>query len=300
MTSSFGEKKLRVTFTLGQGQNAFAGTGGNQLILTGLRTLATIGGAFNLLTQLDLVIYGMKADDMNALSVIRGVPGFPSSMNQNNVLLEGSVNAGQTWFTLFDGQIVEGGPDYRGMPEVFYHCQAMPSVYFPGQTPPEQAYLSYPAGASVATVASAIATLLGGTLDNNGVTATVPKGTYLHGTALDMLDQLIKKSGNAFTFTIDPDNTLVIMPPNQPRTGGVQLVLSPASGLVGYPTIEQMGIGIIALFDPAMLLGNPIVVNGSDIPAANGAWLPYDITYQLEQLAFGGQWFAAMRLQTAP
>jgi len=293
--SSFQTKELRVTFTLGQGGNTFPGTTSNQLVLTGLRTIATISGAFGFLTQLDLEVYGMRSDDMNALSVITGVPGFPTAIGKNQVLLEG--NQGSGWFTLFNGLILEGGPEYRQMPEVFYHCQAVPAPYFQGigtSTP-----LSYPSGAQVSQVASDIASTMGMNVQNNGVTGSVPKGAYFPGAPLDQLKQLSANSGQ-FAWTIDPANTnsttgtLVLMAKNQPRTGGTSLTLSPTSGLIGYPTIESFGIGIVALFDPALLLGAQFAISGSDIPAANGTWMAYQLSYQLEQLAFGGQWFAAM------
>lgn len=287
--ASFVTRQLRATFTLGQGGNVFPGTTSNQLVLTGLRMLANITAAFELLTQLDLQVYGMAAQDMNALSVITGVQGYPTAIARNQVLLEGNQGAG--WYTLFNGLILEAGPEYRGMPEVFFRCQAIPAPYFQGvgtSTP-----LSYPNGAQVASVAGTIASSMGMQLQNNGVTASIPAGSYFPGAPLDQLNQLAANS-NAFSWTIDASNTLVLMPKYQPRAGGTVRTLSPDAGLVGYPTIESFGIGIVALFDPSLLVGAQFAISGSAIPAANGTWMAYQAQYELDALTFSGQWMASM------
>jgi hypothetical protein len=292
--TSFTTKQLRVTFTLGAGNNSFQGNN-NQLVLTGLRTIATISGAFSVLTQLDLQVYGMLDTDMNALSVFT-ITGQPTAIGQNFVLLEG--NQGNGWFTLFHGLIIEGGPEYRGMPEVFFHCQAIPAPYLLGKGATE--VLSYQAGAAVSDVCQSIASSMGCSFQNSGVDATIAAGAYFAGAPLDQLQALHDKADGSFNWTIDPTDTLVITPSGAPRDGGTKVVLTPDGGLVGYPTAETFGIGVVALFDPSMLLGTQIQIRDSDIPFANGVWFPYDITYQLESLQFGGQWLASMHLQAVP
>lgn len=296
--SSFTQKQLRVTFSLGDQTASFPG-GGNQVVLTGLRTVASISGSVGFLSQLDLQVYGMLASDMNALSVI-SVPNQPTAIGKNQVLLEGNQGGpNDQWYTIFNGLIIEGGPEYRGMPEVFFHCQAVPIAYFTGkgQTNP----LSYQSGAQLSDVLGSISSSMGtGTPQLNGVSGSVPAGSYFPGTPLDQLHALKAKSGNAFDWTIDPSNTLVTLPVSngtpQPRQGGTQLVLTPTSGLVGYPTAEIMGIGVVALFDPALLgLGTQFQIQGSDIPKANGTWLAYSMSLALEALKLGGgQWHASM------
>jgi hypothetical protein len=299
--SSFQSKQLRVTFTLGNTNATFAGTSSNQLVLTNLRTLALMSGALGFLWQLDLQVYGMRPQDMNALTVIT-VPGQPTAIGKNQVLLEGNQGDGQ-WYTLFNGIIIEGGPEYRTMPEVFYHCQAVPLAYFAGKAPTSP--LSYQAGAQVSQVVSTIGQTLGvATTQTNGVSGSVATGAYLAGSPIDQLSALKAKSGNAFDWTIDPDNTLQVIPANPyaPRAGGTQFILSPTTGLVGYPTPEVMGIGVVALFEPALLgLGSQIEIKDSDIPAANGLWMAYSMDLQLEAVRLsGGQWYASMHCIALP
>jgi hypothetical protein len=302
--TSFTEKQLRTTFTLGDKTATFQGTAANQLVLAGMRTVASLQGALGYLWQMDLQVYGMRQQDMNALSVI-GVLDKPTQIGQNSVLLEGNQGDGSGWFKIFDGIIIEGGPEYRTMPEVYFHCQAVPGAYYAGQQP--TAPLSYKGSTSIVTIAGQIASKLGVQLKTNGVSGTLPNGGYFPKTPIDQLDYLKSKSGT-FDYTIDPGtNTLNLFPVNQqtkqvsPRSDVPVLVISPSTGLIGYPTAEVMGIGVVALFHPTLLnLGTQFHVTDSEIAGANGYWLAYQQSLALEAFKLGGnQWFASMHCLAA-
>jgi hypothetical protein len=283
---SFTIKRLRVTFILAQGGNTFPGTGTNTLVVDSLRTVADLKGALAFLPQLDLEVYGMRQQDMNALSVIRfGVDA--QAVPNNIVTLEADSGSGYT--QVFTGTIIEASPEYRGAPDVYFHLQAM-TGYLGGITPAPP--LSYPSGVSVASALQSVANAIGVGFINNGVTATLSGARYWPGSAGDQLKAICDATNTDFYF--DASSNLVIAPKGAGHAPPQPIVLTPTTGLIGYPSITASGIHLDALFNPAFLLGQNITVQGSEVPNANGDWVPFSVNYQLESLKFGGQWMASM------
>lgn len=84
--------------------------------------------------------------------------------------------------------------------------------------------------------------------------------------------------------------TLAIWPRNQTRAGTTPLI-SPATGLVGYPKFRDQGMSFRCLFNPALKLGGSIKMQSS-IQPASGLWyivgpLVYNLSAQMPQ----GPWF---------
>lgn len=293
IAGSFGQpKQLRVTFTLTQPNASFPGTGNNQLQLSSLRTIALIDSYVGFAAQLDLRVYGMKQADMNALSVIQFKP-WPTATLNNVVTVE--AYSGNGWTQIFSGSMIEASPEYREMPDVYLHVQAQ-AGYQQGiavGTP-----LTYPAGSSVASAVQAVAAAMGFSVQNNGVTATIPKGKYYPGSPITQLQSICAQANVDFYF--DPNNTIVICPHGQPRLNTPLINLAPTSGLISYPVIQAFGVVLTALFDPSLILAGKLQVSDTDVPAANGVWMPYSGQHQLESLRFGGMWMSTLQCTPLP
>ncbi len=272
-------KQLRVTLTLGNG--TFPGTGNNTLVLTNLRIIATIESVVRFATQCDVQIFGMRQEDMNALTVLFFGP-TPSIQLNNTIQLE--ANGGDGWTQVFYGTIIQGSPDYRGVPDVPFHIQAR-FGYFAGAA--ATAPLSYPNGATVAQAIQTIASTMNIQFQNNGVTATISAGSYFPGSPWDQVRAICSA---ADVDWYDENLTLIITPKGQPRQATQPITLTLQSGLIGFPRIEVGGIGIDAYFNPALLNGALLQVADTIVPAANGTWLPYSMTHNLESWAPGGRW----------
>lgn len=274
-------KQLRVTFTLGNTNATFPNTEDNTLQLTNMRIVATIESVVRFATQLDLNVYGMRQSDMNQLTVLFFGPQANQVLN-NTVLLE--ANDGNGWTQVFFGTIVNGSPDYRSVPEVPFHVQAR-FGYFAGAA--ATAPLTYPNGTTVAQAVQTIANSMNLQFQNNGVTATLSPGSYIPGSPWDQLKSIC--GATDVDFYTDA-NTIIICPKGAPRQNTQSITLTPSNGLIGYPRIEVGGIGIDCLFNKAVLNGAQITVANTDVPAANGNWLPYAITSVLESWKPGGRW----------
>ena len=295
MTGSFVQRQLRASLTLPQGN--FPGTNSNTLVLTNLRMSARVeqvGGGYN---TLDLRIYGMRQADMQAVTVVwvtnDGVQWDPSA--QALITLEASTGNGG-WVGVFNGQFIEGGPDYRALPEVCLTAQARVG-YSQQLTTPSP--LSYSVSVDVATLAGQLAKQMGFAFENNGVQAKLDK-PYLSGGQMDQFRELAEAAGFDYYFTPGggPNNslgTIVICPPNQGRQGKTPVPVNPQSGMVGYPTLQRYGVDVTVLFNPGIEMGSPIQISGSSLPGTDGAWFPFAAVHELESIKPGGHWFSHLQ-----
>lgn len=283
--NSYTGKLLRATLVLPQSN--FPGTSSNTLILTGYRMSATITGAATWPNNLDLIIYGMRQADMNAVTVLWS-SATPTAMNARALVqLEASPD-GTTWTQVFDGTFIEAQPDYQGIPDVGLRLQAYTGFGSQIQTAQPT---SYPASASVVQIAQYLAGKMGFAFENNGVSGTL-SSPYFPGTYMEQFRQLCWHANLDFYF--DGNATLAICPKNQPRQNKPKPVFSPSTGLIGFPTIQRYGIHVDVLFQPSLTLGATLEVSGSQVPSANGTWLPYRLTHRLESIQPDGEWFTGM------
>lgn len=283
--TTFTKKDLRFTFVLSNNA-VFAPTNNNKLVVNGLRATATIkGSGLPAFPEAELTIFGLDPNDMNALTATQFQP---LAMQRNSVLVE--ADAGQGFSTVFAGQIITSGPDYDGIPQVPLRVQAR-VLGFESLNPATPT--SYTGPASVATIVSSIAAKAGFVFENNGVTANL-SNPYFGGTLVDQLRAVAQQSGiDVYT----EGNVLAICPKGVPRNQSA-FVLSPTSGLRGYPKLDYARgyVNVQALYNPAFRFGGPLTVEGSDIPLANGKWVIGTVSHTLEAQVFNGQWFSHMLL----
>ena len=297
-SNSYAAKRLRVTFTLSNGAVFEGSNGGNVLVLDGLRTIAMIrGSGFPAWPEADLAIYGMKQNDMNALTSL----AFSlEQVTRNGVQIE--ANGGNGFSTAFNGQVVSAFTDYSGAPEVCLRVQCRALYLESLQSSPA---VSYTGATDAATMLQNICAKIGYQFENNGVTAQL-SNPYCAGTVGDQIKQIVDAIGAQLFIE---NNVLSIAPKGVARSVP-SFTLTPQSGLVGYPVPEARGyINVRALYNPSYRFGGPITISGSDVvidannksqqfnARADGNWYVGAISHILEAQKFGGAWFTDMLLQ---
>lgn len=278
--SSFTKKQLRATFEL-TNQETFNGAH-NALTIAGLRMVAQIKNAgAPVKPEISLQIFGMLQSDMNILTALEYQP---LGINRNNVKLE--ANDGTGWTTVFSGQIITAGPDYTAAPDVMLRVHAV-TLYFEAINPAPPS--SYPGQTDVAVIVENIATAMGKTFENNGVVGVFLDSPYLPNTAAEQLSEVVAQAG--IDLYVDGD-TIAICPKGQPRAGSV-VVLNAQSGLIGYPTIDNIGVHAACVFNAGLKFGGPVQIQ-SDVPKANGSWYIYALDHTLESEKPGGLWLSQL------
>jgi len=274
------QRQIFVTFTLGHAAS-FQG-GGNTLKLSGLRISAAVTNSGGISQgALDLRIYGMTPSQMNSLMVVGPVPLVIQA--NNNVLIEVNNDIDPGTSQVFSGTIASAWPDFSDAPDVPFHVTSL--VGLAGALKPVPPS-SYQGGRDAAEIMKQIATTMGFKFENNGVSVQL-SNSYFPGTGWQQAEACADAAG--INWTVDR-GVLAIWPRGGARGGSVPLI-SPDTGLVGYPIRTPLGVELQTLYNPAIVHGSKVKVQSS-LQQANGVWQVTTLDHTLESMVPDGQWFS--------
>lgn len=275
---TFAQKEIDLTISLGTGQ--FGDTGANTVTLSGLRIKAEIqqfGG--DAMPQVQLLVYGLPPTMINQLTTIG--PINSAVMYRNSVLIAAG-DSGSALTTIYNGTIWQAWGDFNQIPDAALNIAAVGGLA--ASLKPVGAS-SYPGSADVGTIMRALAKTAGLNFVNNGVSVQL-SNPYFPGTALAQIRECAQAAD--IYFAID-NGALQIWPKGGSRNSSVPLI-SPSTGMVGYPTFSSNGLMLTTTFNPSVVIGGLIQVQSSITPA-NGQYVATQISHSLESNTPGGQWF---------
>lgn len=286
----FSHKVLDVTFKLGTG--SFGEAGFNTVKLTGLRVSATVvkSGEAGFFTM-QLRLWGLTFEMMNKLSTfgIKIIQSEGIIQSRAEVLLEAGDALSNARSTVFHGTISQAWVDFQGMPDVMLHCVCNAGGFESLKPVKPQSYRGL---VNVADIMASIVQSMGPDykLENSGVTAQVVD-PYLPGTATEQYQRLAEMAH--INAKLD-DKTLAIWPKGGQRGKQVPLI-SPSSGMQGYPAYAPNGIIVTSTYNPAFIPGGHVKVQSS-LPRTEGTWQILALTHTLDAEIPGGNWFTRMEL----
>ena len=130
---------------------------------------------------------------------------------------------------------------------------------------------------------------MGYTFRNDGVTAQLNNAVF-NGSPMEQARAAARQVG-AEMFV--DDDTLILCPSGGGKQGNA-VKLSKKTGMIGYPVINNEGVEIKALYNPAFKLGGLIEVE-SIVPKASGTWRIIKLSHELHAFCpEGGPWFSQM------
>ena len=281
MPSFSNKKQLRFVITLGTGK--FGSSNNDTVTLQGFRAIADIDKAGGMMMgTLKAKIYGVKQADMNSITTLQWKPQTWIPNTVEVFAIDGTAET-----LIFAGNIVNAWADYQGMPDVFLHIQAQAAFFNALKPVPPR---SFKGPIDVPSVMAQIAADLGYTFENNGVTTQLTD-IYLPNTGLEQAKDLARMAGCG--LYVD-DKILAITPsPSIPRKALIP-VISPSSGLIGYPTFDGVGVNFQAMFNPGVTFGGTIKLE-TDVQQAAGEWIVTSVGHRLESEKPGGAWFSTIR-----
>lgn len=277
--SGFVERKLALTIQLGEGE--FGENLGSTVTLTGFRMLADLtnpGGES--MGHCQIRVYGLRADVINKLTSIGTINRAVRIQNAITLAAGDDVNGMQV---VFKGTILDAWADYNGAPDVPFHIIA--NAGFSAAIKPVGA-TSYMGSVDVAGIMADLASSAGFTLENNKVDVKL-SNPYFSGSNLDKIRECA--SAADILYVIDRD-VLAIWPRTGSRVGALPL-LSPDTGMVGYPTLSSKGMTVRSVFNWNLKMGADVKVQSS-IPMANGTWRTYSVAHSLSSEMPDGPWFS--------
>jgi hypothetical protein len=315
---SFSAKQLQIAIGLASGGGtqpfAFTGVGGSTLTVTNARAAARITFAGGIRGSLaDVAIWGLSQDRMNQFQTL----GVEINKISRNILSVFAGDAVAGLSRVFTGNIIQAWGDYNAAPDVAirFHCVA---GYLEASQP--FAATTFTGKVPVVQVFSSMAQQAGWGFFNNGVDQTIAvSNPYYPGSATDQFKKLAKDvQCNAMLLpgnTTGQNYVLFIWPKggSSPTPGAGVAVISPQTGMIGYPTYQQNGMIMVrTLYNPAIAMGNQIQVNSSLftnqslVSLSNPAslWVVTRVDHALDTLIPKGQWmttvFAAVNAPFKP
>jgi hypothetical protein len=283
--------RRRITLQFQLGQGAFGDSGKDTIEVAGVRMSASFNQAGGrAMTELDLKVFGLPLDVMNKLTIL----GKPLVDGRHNTVIVSAGDEGGPLSVVFAGTIIEAWVDARSSPQVALIVNAKDGALLALKP---VVPVSFKGSVDVATIVSYIAETANMSFQNDGVSAQ-SDNPYYPSTGLEQLYSLAEHYGfNAIVETQGGDanansSKIVIWPRGKARSGSVPII-SPATGLIGYPAHTQNGIELMTLFNPAITFGGDILVESALTPA-NGRWNVFRIAHDLECETPNGKWFTTM------
>jgi hypothetical protein len=270
---SFTQKLINVTFTSGNG-------GFSPIAISGLRiTCHALVAGENSMASCDLLIYGMTLSHMNQLSTLGWASGKPGN---DMVQVYAGDNVGGMSL-VYQGTIWQAVSDFQGGPNLPFHVVAQAGSR-------ESALNIKPTSinnksADFVQIWNQLAGQMGLQPETNGINVKLAY-PYLPYSAREQAATLAQHAG--VYWAIDR-GVLAAWPQNGNRQGAAPLI-SPQTGMVGYPSWSSYGIKVKTLFNNQLQIGGQVQIQSSITPA-NGMWVIDRIEQNLQCLTPNGEWF---------
>ena len=280
---SIKEKILRVSIKLGQEKDVWDAKGNDTLVIEGLRTSCQINyGNGAVMPSARIKVYGLKLDSIMKLLRVK----WNTEQAMMNLV---QVEAGEkgSMSVVYTGNITFAYPEMGGAPDICLVIESHTAVLW--QLKPAEA-ASHEGETDVAKAIEAICKRMGRRFENNGVQKKI-SNQYLPNTDLEKIRYLAAHAD--IDLYID-NETIAIAPKGHPRMIDVPIV-SPSTGLIGYPTPDLQGVKLQCLYDKALRFGGLIEVSGSLIEQCNGRWRVFGLSLDLESQTPGGKWLADIK-----
>jgi hypothetical protein len=265
--ASFVKRKIEMAVQLASNSgtnqpNAFAESGTNTVTLKGLRTRVRIqnsGSPADCRSQVQ--VYGMSASLMNQLSTL----GLVFNLVPKNTLTITAGDEGGALTTVFSGTIYSAYGDYASQPDVPFHFECLSGVASAVAPAPVS---SFTGSTSVETIMSGLARQMNLGFENNGVDIQLAS-PYLSGSLWVQAQKVAEHAG--INWGVFNGQTLAIWKKGGNRDTPDVPLISPATGMIGYPAFTQQGIIVKTLFNPRVSFGQLIKVESDLLSGISAA-----------------------------
>lgn len=276
------KKVIRSTITL---VNDRFDDDSNQIIAEGLRTICNIqfgGGA--VMPHAEIIIYGLPLDVMHKLMRVRW-------QDINSMLNTIRVEAGEAgeFSVVYEGNITFAYIDTSNAPNVSLRIRSITAIYEAYKPSNQRMFLGdFPVVQAIENITRD----MGYRFENNGV----PESLIMTDVTLGDSDlNKIRKLCRDYQIDLYVENrSITITRQGEARSIRVPII-TPRTGLIGYPVPTIQGVDFRCLYDPMIRFGGLIKIADSLMETTNGDWRIFGTTIQLESEMPGGAWFIDVR-----
>ena len=274
-------RRIDVEFQLNA--ESFENTDSNTVRVEGLRVQANITNTDGpALGNAQIRIFGLQPSIINQ---IQGLNRAAQAVRKNKVIIyAGDDVAGMP--IVFKGTISLAQADMTNPPDISLTVVAYAGYFEALKT---AASTSYPGSADAPIIMSDFAARMGlGFEGPNGVSVILPTPHY-HGSLRDQAQSCADAAKIAWTIE---EEKLVIWDRKVGRGGAIPLI-SPETGLVGYPSYSSgqfEGLAVTSIFNSLLRIGKKARIE-SALKVANGTWGIYNLMHSIESETPNGKWF---------
>jgi len=225
--------------------------------LSGLRVIVSVLKAgFPSMDSARCRIWGVPPSIQNQVSTLGVI--FPNTRQNNAMVIEAGDDKGGM-SVVYAGNLNNVWRDMEDMPETSLNLEGLAGKYaalFPTTA------ASYPGSADVSVIMADIAAKNDWAFENNGV-HVILNNAYFPGSGLEQAHAAARAAGiQMYLDSSTSPNLLTIWPEYGSRTGTIPLI-SPASGLIGYPKWRDLGMQFKTLYNPAIRMNGLIKMESS-------------------------------------
>lgn len=275
------KKIIQITLTLTDGVEVFTAQGDNRLRSTGLAisTAITYGnGAISPTAQ--ITVHNLPIDKMAKLFRVQW-----NTMQAllNTVKIEVGEQGGQL-MTAYEGNITFATINMDGAPNISLIITSQMAVVDKMRVT-DPFTIPKDTTVDVSQIVRFLAEDSGYQFENYGVTHAL-SDTSLNGSNIEKIEKLAQMCD----FDLYIEQRLIVIC----KKGGERdlkiPIISPRTGLIGYPAPEQRGLNFICAYDPLVRFGGIVRIKESLIEIANADWRIYGLVSTLEANIPQGKW----------
>lgn len=272
---TFSEKTIRTTVTLGAG--TFSG-GGNTKIIEGLATdVSVTKPGLPEKNSASVDIANIRLEDMEQMTFL----AFQPLQSNKNLLKIEAGELGKTLSVVFSGEITSAYADFTAAPSPRFKIEAISGGYGSkmGTAP-----VSVNGSAQAADLIAQFAGQVGYSFRNEGVSASVRNAVF-NGSPIEKARAVAEEVGAE--LLID-DGSMILLPYDKTRQGSAVLI-TPETGLIGYPSFTSDGISFRCFYNPDLRQGGLVQVK-SIVPKASGNWKITRLAHRLGVYGASDAW----------
>lgn len=281
MPGSFTHRLIQTTISA---VGSIYDSAGGKSVISAHRTscrVAKPGG--NAAVLCELAIYGMPLSLMNQLSTV----GTQMNRRNQNAITVEAGDSENGLFVVFAGTILEAYVDGQSQPDVCFRVSARAGVV---EAVRKTDAISVDGQAKVSDLMQQAAQKIGVPLENNGVDGQL-MNPYYFGSPVTMAREIARHAG--IQHILDKGK-LAIWNTGESRQTGSTPMISPQTGMVGYPSFRANVVIVKTLFNPQIEYGGDIQIQ-SDLTAATGTFNVIYIDYELESETPNGAWWCIIQ-----
>lgn len=277
---TYKKRSLKFEFKLKSG--AFDDKGNDTLTIDNVKAEVEVGAYGGVSgSTLECRLFGLSLEMMAKLSY-KGIQLDGTQQNLLKVWADGKI--------IFFGSITNCFADFNQMPDA-------PLIISGNATGYEQSIPASPFSASgsvdVADIISSIASGIGYSVVNSGVNYKI-SNPYFDGNPIEQIRKVAKAAGINF----DPRMGVIFIWPQTGAVDDVKPLISPQTGLLGYPVFSNFGVTFQCTFSDLIIIGRRCQIETS-LPNASGTYTITAATHHLSSWTEGGPWITICRASIA-